>query len=97
MLHGAESGGRALRGPRRALDQAQLVIKALQTVLWRRWKISLPHPRMISPSSQTVTARPLINLSSDHHGVANAFESPSGLALAAAFDDLIGPRGSASA
>jgi len=88
MLHGAEPRTR-LRDP--DLDEAQRVIKALQ--------IALAPLEGLAFSSQHDFAEladrhreVLINLSSDHCGVASAFEGPSGLALAAAFDDLIGPR-----
>ena len=45
---------------------------------------------MISPNSRSAIARRWCSLSADEHGVATAFEGPDGLALASAFDDLLG-------
>ncbi len=88
MLHGAEPRTRLRDGD---LDQAQLVIKALQTALAPLEDLASSSPHDFAELADR-HREVLINLSSDHHGVANAFEGPSGLALAAAFDDLIGPR-----
>jgi ATP-dependent helicase/nuclease subunit B len=88
MLHRAEPRTR-LRDP--DLDQAQLVINALHTALAPLEGLASSIPQDLAELAHR-HREVLINLSSDHHDVANAFEGPSGFALAATFDDLIGPR-----
>lgn len=88
MLHGAEPRTR-LRDP--DLDQAQLVINALQTALAPLEGLDASIPQDLAELAHR-HREVLISLSSDHHGIAHAFEGPSGFALATAFDDLIGPR-----
>jgi ATP-dependent helicase/nuclease subunit B len=86
VLHKAEPRSR-LRDP--DLDQAQLVIKALQTALAPLEGIAFSTQHDFAELAHR-HREVLINVSSDHRGVAMAFEGPAGLALAAAFDDLIG-------
>ncbi len=88
VLHKAEPRSR-LRDP--DLDQAQLVIKVLQTALAPLEDIAFSIQHDFAELAHR-HREVLINLSSDHQGIAHAFEGSSGLALATAFDDLIGPR-----
>ena len=89
VLHAAEPRAR-LRDP--DLDQARARDQGVAGGAGAAGRPRSASAHSISPNSPQRHREVLINLSSDHHGVANAFEGPSGLALAAAFDDLIGPQ-----
>lgn len=73
------------------IDQAQSLIVALQAALTPME--ALPGSRSHDFAELAQRHRDtLVNLSADEHGVATAFEGPDGLALAAAFDDLLGQQ-----
>ena len=85
-LHHAEPRARLKD---RELDQAQALIAALGKALTplEAFPGSRPHDFAELAQHHRET---LVNLSADEHGVATAFEGPDGLALASAFDDLLG-------
>jgi ATP-dependent helicase/nuclease subunit B len=84
-LHRAEPRARLRE---RELDRAQALIRALQTALARLESLSSSR----SYDFAEIAARhreALVALSCDDSGIATAFEEQEGLALAAAFDDLL--------
>jgi ATP-dependent helicase/nuclease subunit B len=84
-LHRAEPRARLRE---RELDRAQALIRSLQTALAPLESISPSRPHDFAE----IAARhceALIELSRDESGIATAFEEQEGLALAAAFDDLL--------
>jgi ATP-dependent helicase/nuclease subunit B len=85
-LHRAEPRARLKD---RDLDQAGTLIGALRAALapLEAFSSSKPHDfAELAARHREV----LINLSADTHGIAHAFEGQDGLALASAFDDLLG-------
>jgi len=87
-LHRAEPRARLKD---RELDQAETLIAALGTALapLEAFPSSRPHDfAELAHRHREV----LVSLSTDEHGVAHAFEGQDGLALASAFDDLLGRR-----
>ena len=71
------------------LDRAQSLIAALQTALSPLESLSSSKPYDFAELAKRHRDL-LIELSRDHHGAALAFEDHPGLALASAFDDLLG-------
>jgi len=71
------------------LDRAQSLIAALRTALTPLEGLAGSRPHDFAELAQR-HRETLINLSADEHGIATAFDEPDGLALAAAFDDLLG-------
>ena len=71
------------------LDRAQSLIAALQTALAPLESLSFSKPYDFAELAKRHRDL-LIELSRDHHGAALAFEDHQGLALASAFDDLLG-------
>jgi len=71
------------------LDRAQSLIAALQTALSPLESLSFSKPHDFAELAKRHRDL-LIELSRDHHGAALAFEDHQGLALASAFDDLLG-------
>src|SRR5258706_1810484 len=74
------------------LDRTQSLIASLHTALSPLESLSSAKPYDFAELSKR-HRDVLIALSCDQHGVALAFEGPHGLALAAAFDDLLGRQG----
>src|SRR5580698_5631957 len=85
-LHRAEPRTR-LKAPE--LDQAQALITALRKALAPLEDLVASRPHDFAELAQR-HRETLVNLSADEHGVVTAFEGPDGLALASAFDDLLG-------
>ncbi|HEY5128703.1 MAG TPA: double-strand break repair protein AddB [Bradyrhizobium sp.] len=85
-LHHAERRAR-LRD--HELDRAQSLIAALRKALTPLEGLPGSRPHDFAELAQR-HRETLVNLSADEHGVATAFEGPDGLALASAFDDLLG-------
>ena len=73
----------------RQLDRAQSLIAALQTALSPLESLSCSNAHDFAELAKR-HRDVLIDLSRDRHGVALAFEGHHGLALASAFDDLLG-------
>ena len=73
----------------RDLDQADVLITALRTALAPLEAFSSSSPHDFAELAQR-HRDVLVDLSADEHGVAHAFEGQDGLALASAFDDLLG-------
>src|SRR5437899_429952 len=73
----------------RQLDRAQSLIASLQTALSPLESLSSAKPYDFAELAKR-HRDVLIALSRDRHGVALVFEGPHGLALASAFDDLLG-------
>jgi ATP-dependent helicase/nuclease subunit B len=73
----------------RQLDRAQSLIASLQTALSPLESLSSSRPQDFAELAKH-HRDVLIALSRDRHGVALAFEGHQGLALASAFDDLLG-------
>jgi ATP-dependent helicase/nuclease subunit B len=71
------------------LDRAQSLIAALRKALTPLEGFAGSRPHDFAELAQR-HRETLANLSADEHGVATAFEGPDGLALASAFDDLLG-------
>jgi ATP-dependent helicase/nuclease subunit B len=71
------------------LDRAQQLIKQLQAALAPLESLTSPKPHDFSELAERHRTV-LTELSRDQHGVAVAFESHQGSALASAFDDLLG-------
>ena len=71
------------------LDRAESLIAALHKALTPLEGFPGSRPHDFAELAQR-HRETLLNLSGDEHGVATAFEGPDGLALAAAFDDLLG-------
>jgi ATP-dependent helicase/nuclease subunit B len=71
------------------LDRAQSLVAALGKALTPLEGFPGGRPHDFAELAQR-HRETLVNLSADEHGVATAFEGPDGLALAAAFDDLLG-------
>jgi ATP-dependent helicase/nuclease subunit B len=71
------------------LDRAQSLIAALQTAVSPLESLSSSKPYDFAELAKRHRDL-LIELSRDHHGAALAFEDHQGLALASAFDDLLG-------
>src|ERR1700676_3704755 len=71
------------------LDRAQSLIAALQSALSPLESLSSSKPYDFAELAKRHRDL-LIELSRDHHGAALAFEDHQGLALASAFDDLLG-------
>jgi ATP-dependent helicase/nuclease subunit B len=71
------------------LDQAQSLIASLGKALAPLEGLAGARPHDFAELAQR-HRETLVNLSADEHGVATAFEGPDGLALASAFDDLLG-------
>jgi ATP-dependent helicase/nuclease subunit B len=85
-LHHAESRTRLKD---HQLDRAQSLIAALRKALAPLESLPGSKPHDFAELAQR-HRETLANLSSDEHGVALAFEGRAGLALASAFDDLVG-------
>jgi ATP-dependent helicase/nuclease subunit B len=85
-LHRAEPRAR-LKEPE--LDRTQSLIAALRKALTPLEDLAASRPHDFAELAQR-HRETLLNLSADEHGVATAFEGPDGLALASAFDDLLG-------
>jgi ATP-dependent helicase/nuclease subunit B len=85
-LHRAEPRAR-LRDDE--LDRAQSLIAALREALTPLEDLAGSRPQDFAEFAQR-HRETLVNLSADEHGVTTAFEGPDGLALASAFDDLLG-------
>jgi ATP-dependent helicase/nuclease subunit B len=73
------------------LDRAHQLILQLQSALARLESLGPARPHDFTELAQR-HRDVLMALSRDPHGVAMAFEGPQGLALAAAFDDLLGEQ-----
>ncbi|THD73167.1 MAG: double-strand break repair protein AddB [Bradyrhizobium sp.] len=71
------------------LDQAQSLIAALRKALTPLETLAASKPHDFAELAQR-HRETLASLSADERGVAMAFERPDGLALASAFDDLLG-------
>jgi ATP-dependent helicase/nuclease subunit B len=71
------------------LDRAQSLIAALRKALMPLEGFPGSRPHDFAELAQR-HRETLVNLSADEHGDATAFEGPDGLALASAFDDLLG-------
>src|ERR1700676_3220598 len=71
------------------LDRAQSLIAALRKALTPLESLPGSDPHVFANLPQHNQKR-LVSLSADEHGAATAFEGPDGLALASAFDDLLG-------
>jgi ATP-dependent helicase/nuclease subunit B len=71
------------------LDKAQSLIAALQKALTPLEGFAGSRPHDFAELAQR-HRETLVNLSADEHSVAVAFDGPDGLALASAFDDLLG-------
>jgi ATP-dependent helicase/nuclease subunit B len=71
------------------LDQAQSLIAALRNALTPLEALAGSRPHDFAELAQR-HRETLVNLSTDEHGAATAFEGPDGLVLASAFDDLLG-------
>jgi ATP-dependent helicase/nuclease subunit B len=71
------------------LDGAQALIAALRKALMPLEDLPGSRPHDFAELAQR-HRETLVVLSADEHGVATAFEGPDGLALASAFDDLLG-------
>ena len=87
-LHRAEP--RARLGDR-DLDRAEAVIVALRAALGPLEALPSSRPHDFAELAQR-HREVLVNLSADEHGIAHAFEGQDGLALASAFDDLLGQQ-----
>ena len=85
-LHRAERRAR-LRA--HELDHAEALVTKLQTALAPLEEMSRAKPHDFAELAQRHRDM-LVNLCVDEHGVATAFEGQDGMALAAAFDDLLG-------
>ena len=85
-LHQAEPRAR-LRDDE--LDRAQSLIATLRKALTPLEGLAGSRPHDFAELAQR-HRETLVNLSADEHGVTTAFEGPDGLALASAFDDLLG-------
>jgi ATP-dependent helicase/nuclease subunit B len=93
-LRGGESSSLHPSEPRARLGdhdlhRVQSLIAALRTALTPLEGLAGSRPHDFAELAQR-HRETLINLSADEHGVATAFEGPDGLALASAFDDLLG-------
>jgi ATP-dependent helicase/nuclease subunit B len=73
----------------RELDPADSLISALRKALAPLEGLSSSRPYDFAELAQR-HRETLVNLSSDQHGVATAFENQDGFVLASAFDDLLG-------
>src|ERR1700730_2168643 len=71
------------------LDRAQSLIAELRKALTPLEGLAGSRPHDFAELAQR-HRETLVNLSADEHGGATAFEGPDGLALASAFDDLLG-------
>jgi ATP-dependent helicase/nuclease subunit B len=87
-LHGSEPRTR-LRD--HELDRAGQLIKLLHEALLPLERLSSSKPYDFAELAER-HRDVLMDLSHDQHGVATAFDGPQGLALAAAFDELLGER-----
>src|SRR5262245_23588370 len=85
-LHRAEPRARLKD---RDLDQADMLVRALRATLAPLEAFSASRPHDFAELAER-HREVLVNLSADEHGVAHAFEGQDGLALASAFDDLLG-------
>lgn len=85
-LHHAEPRARLKDGE---LDRAEALVKALGKALAPLEAFSASRPHDFAELAQR-HCEVLVNLSIDERGAAQAFERQDGLAMAAAFDDLLG-------